>query len=298
MKWSNAINDYKLYLKIERGLSHNSIENYARDISKLAYFLDENKILDTPISISDTVIQQFIYELAKTVNARSQSRTISGLRSFFEYLIFEDYRKDNPTQLIETPKIGRKLPDTLSQNEIDEIIAQLDLSHPQGQRNKTILETLYSCGLRVTELITLQISDLFFDEGFIRVIGKGDKQRFVPINLETQKLISIYLNQVRNQLKPQKGFEDTIFLNRRGKQLTRNMIFLIIKELTEKAGIKKKVSPHTFRHSFATHLLENGADLRSIQQMLGHESITTTEIYMHLDKSFLKEVVEKFHPRK
>lgn len=298
MKWDNAINDYKLYLKIERGLSQNSIDNYSRDVKKLVEFLNVNDIHKNPERISEGTIQQFIYELAKTVNARSQSRTISGLRSFFEYLIFEDYRKDNPTQLIETPKIGRKLPDTLSQNEIDEIIAQLDLSHPQGQRNKTILETLYSCGLRVTELITLQISDLFFDEGFIRVIGKGDKQRFVPINLETQKLIFIYLNQVRNHIKPQKGFEDTIFLNRRGKQLTRNMIFLIIKDLTEKAGIKKKVSPHTFRHSFATHLLENGADLRSIQQMLGHESITTTEIYMHLDKSFLKEVVEKFHPRK
>ena len=298
MKWQHALKDFELYLKIERGLSPNSIDNYLRDVKKLVQFLDASHIHENPEKISEGSIQQFIYELAKNVNTRSQSRTISGLRSFFEYLIFEDYRKDNPTQLIETPKIGRKLPDTLSQNEIDEIIAQLDLSHPQGQRNKTILETLYSCGLRVTELITLQISDLFFDEGFIRVIGKGDKQRFVPINIETQKLILIYLNQVRNHIRPQKGFEDTIFLNRRGKQLTRNMIFLIIKDLTEKAGIKKKVSPHTFRHSFATHLLENGADLRSIQQMLGHESITTTEIYMHLDKSFLKEVVEKFHPRK
>lgn len=298
MKWNNAIIDYKLYLKIERGLSINSIENYSRDVGKLAIYLANNNVEDSPISITDTVIQQFIYELAKTVNARSQSRTISGLRSFFDYLIFEDYRKDNPTQLIETPKIGRKLPDTLSQKEIDQIIAQIDLSHPQGQRNKTILETLYSCGLRVTELITLQISDLFFEEGFIRVIGKGDKQRFVPINIETQKLILIYLKQVRTHIQPQKSYEDTIFLNRRGKQLTRNMIFIILKDFTEKAGIKKKVSPHTFRHSFATHLLENGADLRSIQQMLGHESITTTEIYMHLDKTFLKEVVEKFHPRK
>ena len=252
---------------------------------------------ETPVSIANDTIQQFIYKLSDQVNPRSQSRTISGLRSFFDYLIFEDYRKDNPTTLIETPKIGRKLPDTLSQTEIDKIITQIDLSHPQGQRNKTLLETLYSCGLRVTELITLQLSDLFFDEGFIRVIGKGDKQRFVPINIETQKLILIYRNQVRNHIKAQKEFGDTLFLNRRGKQLTRNMIFLIIKDLTEKAGIKKKVSPHTFRHSFATHLLENGADLRSIQQMLGHESITTTEIYMHLDKRFLKEVVEKFHPR-
>ncbi len=298
MTWKDAIHDYTLYLKIERGLSKNSIENYARDVSKLASHLQTNKIAESPITISESTIQQFIYELAKNVNARSQSRTISGLRSFFDYLIFEDYRKNNPTVLLETPKIGRKLPDTLSQVEIDQIINQIDLSHPQGQRNKTILETLYSCGLRVTELVTLQLSDLFFDEGFIRVIGKGDKQRFVPINLETQKLILIYINQVRNHMKPQKGFEDTIFLNRRGKQLTRNMIFLIIKDFTEKAGIAKKVSPHTFRHSFATHLLENGADLRSIQQMLGHESITTTEIYMHVDRSYLKEVVEKFHPRK
>jgi len=298
MKWLHALRDYKLYLKIERGLALNSIDNYEHDIKKLMQFLEESKVVESPINISENTIQQFIYEVAKNVNARSQSRIISGLRSFFDYLIFEDYRKDNPTALIETPKIGRKLPDTLSQQEIDLIIEQIDLSHPQGQRNKTIIETLYSCGLRVTELITLQISDLFFDEGFIRVIGKGNKQRFVPINLETQKLILIYLNQVRNHQNPQKGFEDTIFLNRRGKQLTRNMVFLIIQNLTEKAGIKKKVSPHTFRHSFATHLLENGADLRSIQQMLGHESITTTEIYMHLDKSFLKGVIEKFHPRK
>ncbi len=298
MNWDQALKDFKSYLKIERGLSQNSIENYARDIAKLVTFLDESDVNETPVSIANDTIQQFIYKLSGQVNPRSQARTISGLRSFFDYLIFEDYRKDNPTTLIETPKIGRKLPDTLSQIEIDKIITQIDLSHPQGQRNKTLLETLYSCGLRVTELITLQLSDLFFDEGFIRVIGKGDKQRFVPINIETQKLILIYINQVRKHINPQKEFGDTLFLNRRGKQLTRNMIFLIIKDLTEKAGIKKKVSPHTFRHSFATHLLENGADLRSIQQMLGHESITTTEIYMHLDKHFLKEVVEKFHPRR
>ncbi len=298
MKWQDALHDYQLYLKIERGLSKNSVENYSRDVNKLLFFLKENDVEVSPISISDEVIQQFIYEISKDVNARSQSRIISGLRSFFEYLIFENYRKDNPTSLLETPKIGRKLPDTLAINEIDMLINQIDLSHPQGERNRAILETLYSCGLRVTELITLQISDLFFEEGFIRVIGKGDKQRFVPINSETQKYIILYKNHIRNHITIQKGFEDTLFLNRRGKQLTRNMIFLIIKDLTEKAGIKKKVSPHTFRHSFATHLLENGADLRSIQQMMGHESITTTEIYMHLDKSFLKEVVEKYHPRK
>ena len=298
MKWKNALKDYSLYLKIERGLSINSVENYSRDVHKLILFLEENTIKVSPISISDETIQQFIYEISKNVNARSQSRIISGLRSFFDYLIFENYRKDNPTSLLETPKIGRKLPDTLSLEEIDVLLNQIDLSSPQGERNRAMLETLYSCGLRVTELITLQISDLFFEEGFIRVIGKGDKQRFVPINAETQKYIIIYKDHIRNHIAIQKGFEDTLFLNRRGKQLTRNMIFLIIKSLAEKAGIKKKVSPHTFRHSFATHLLENGADLRSIQQMLGHESITTTEIYMHLDKSFLKGIVEKYHPRK
>lgn len=298
MKWQEALKDFLLYLKIERGLALNSVENYGRDIQKLILFLEAYEIKKSPINISDETIQQFIYEVSKKVNARSQSRIISGLRSFFDYLIFENYRKDNPTSLLETPKIGRKLPDTLSIAEIDNLLDHIDLSHPQGERNRAILETLYSCGLRVTELITLQMSDLFFEEGFIRVIGKGDKQRFVPINIETQKFILIYMNHVRNHIKVKKGFNDTLFLNRRGKQLTRNMIFLILKELAEKAGIEKKVSPHTFRHSFATHLLENGADLRSIQQMLGHESITTTEIYMHVDKSFLKGVIEKYHPRK
>ncbi|MDJ0646764.1 MAG: site-specific tyrosine recombinase XerD [Flavobacteriaceae bacterium] len=298
MNWQQALKDYQLYLKIERGLSANSIENYARDVKKLMRFLEVIEAKESPINITEDLIQKFIYEIAKTVNARSQARVISGLRSFFDYLIFEDYRKDNPTLLIESPKIGRKLPDTLSEEEINTIIDTIDLSTKHGQRNKTLLETLYSCGLRVTELITLQLSDLFFDEGFVRVIGKGDKQRFVPINLHTQKLILIYVNQVRNHIKTQKGHEDTLFLNQRGKQLTRTMIFLIVKEASERAGIRKNVSPHTFRHSFATHLLERGADLRSIQQMLGHESITTTEIYMHVDKTFLKEVVEKYHPRK
>ena len=237
-------------------------------------------------------------KLQKKSNPKSQARLISGLRNFFDYLVFEKYRDNNPTELIETPKTGRKLPDTLSLEEIDQLISAIDLSHPQGERNKTILETLYSCGLRVSELITLQMSDLFFEEGFIRVIGKGDKQRFVPVNYETQQYIETYIEYIRSHDPVQKGFEDTLFLNRRGKQLTRNMIFTIIKNLAIEAGIKKKISPHTFRHSFATHLLERGADLRAIQQMLGHESITTTEIYMHLDKSHLKKVVEQFHPRR
>ncbi|MEZ4840111.1 MAG: site-specific tyrosine recombinase XerD [Flavobacteriaceae bacterium] len=295
---NEALKDYKLYLKIERGLSVNSIESYARDVSKLILFVEENNIDKKPVNISDEYIQQFIYENSKGLNPRSQSRLISGIRSFFDYLIFENYRKDNPTSLLETPKIGRKLPDTLSIEEIDRIIAEIDLSTPEGERNRAMLETLYSCGLRVSELITLKISDLFFNEGFIRVIGKGDKQRFVPINEQTQKYINIYINLIRTHLPIKKGFEDTVFLNRNGKQLTRNMVFIVIKNLAEKAGLRKNISPHTFRHSFATHLLERGADLRSIQQMLGHESITTTEIYMHVDKTFLREVIEKYHPRK
>ena len=297
MKWIKVIEDYQFYLKIEKGLAQNSIDSYHNDVKKLLSYLEDNEIVTTPLSISHDDIQQFIYTVAKDLNERSQARLISGLRNFFDYLIFEDYRKDNPTDLIESPKIGRKLPDTLSIEEIDELIQTIDLSLPQGERNRTILETLYSCGLRVSELINLQVSDLFFDEGFIRVIGKGNKQRFVPINIHTQKYIQFYIKDIRSHIGVQKGFEDTVFLNRRGKKLSRVMIFTIIKNLTVKAGIQKKISPHTFRHSFATHLLERGADLRAIQQMLGHESITTTEIYMHVDKSFLKEVVDTFHPR-
>jgi len=298
MKWPNALKDYQLYLKIERGLSKNSIDNYALDVKKLISFIETNNINNSPINLTSDIIQQFIYEVAKQVNARSQSRLISGLRSFFNYLVFEDYRKDNPLELIESPKIGRKLPDTLSEEEIDCIIKAIDLSKPEGERNRAMLETLYGCGLRVSELINLKISDLFFDEGFIKVTGKGDKQRFVPIIDVTQKYINIYRNEIRRHLNIKPGYEDTLFLNRRGKQLTRAMIFTIIKQLAVKIGLKKSISPHTFRHSFATHLLQNDADLRSIQLMLGHESITTTEIYVHLDKSHLTKVVEKYHPRK
>ena len=297
MKWQQLLQDYKHYLQIERGMSLNTVDGYQRDLKKLIDFLEFNEMIVSPVTIEKDTLLQFIYENAKTSNPKSQARLISGLRNFFEYLIFEKYRDNNPTELIETPKTGRKLPDTLSVNEIDTLIASIDLSHPQGERNRTILETLYSCGLRVSELIGLQISDLFFEEGCIRVIGKGDKQRFIPINFETQQYITTYIKYIRSHNSPQKGYEDTLFLNRRGKQLTRNMIFTIVKNLAIEANIDKKISPHTFRHSFATHLLERGADLRAIQQMLGHESITTTEIYMHLDKSHLKEVLEKFHPR-
>lgn len=298
MKWQHALKDYKHYLKLERGLSQNSITNYEFDINKLIQYLEENDRSSTPIDISSDVIQPFIYEVSKSLNPRSQSRLISGLRSFFSYLIFEDYRKTNPLDLIESPKIGRKLPDTLSIEDIDRLISAIDLSKPEGERNRAILETLYSCGLRVSELTNLKISDLFFEEGFIKVTGKGNKQRFVPIGLNTQKFINIYKKEIRSHILIVPEFKDTLFLNRRGKQLTRAMIFTIIKQLAVKIGLHKTISPHTFRHSFATHLLENGADLRSIQVMLGHESITTTEIYMHVDRTHLKDVLNKYHPRK
>lgn len=298
MKWHQILNDYSHYLKIERGLSDNSINSYKNDVKKLIAFLVESKITKSPYKIEKDTIQEFVYKIAKELNARSQARIISGLRGFFDYLIFENYRENNPMDLIEAPKIGRKLPDTLSVEEIDKIVSSIDLSKPQGERNRAIIETLYSCGLRVSELINLKISDLFFDEGFIKVTGKGDKQRFVPIGQLTQKYINLYRKEVRIHISILEDHRDILFVNRRGKKLTRAMIFTIVKQQTEKAGIKKKVSPHTFRHSFATHLLENGADLRAIQMMLGHESITTTEIYMHVDKSHLRDVVDTFHPRK
>jgi integrase/recombinase XerD len=302
--WIKFINDYKSYLKIERGLAGNSIENYCFDVQRLVDYLDSNAIEVSPIAIDEEVIQQFIYHIAAELNPRSRARIISGLKSFFNYLVFENYRKDTPMELIEVPKIGRKLPDTLSVNEIDDLIQAIELNKTdkegksQGERNRAMLETLYSCGLRVSELVGLKLSDLFFDEGFIKVTGKGSKQRFVPIGGNTQKYINLYISTDRNKLTIQKGHEDTLFLNRRGKSLTRAMVFTIIKELAVKIGLNKTISPHTFRHSFATHLLENGADLRSIQLMLGHESITTTEIYMHIDRKFLNNILNTYHPRR
>tara|TARA_R110001592_G_scaffold48208_5_gene152102 strand:+ start:3835 stop:4737 length:903 start_codon:yes stop_codon:yes gene_type:complete len=298
MNWQHALKDYTVYLKLERGLSKNSIQSYSRDIEKLMSYLDSHSISVNPIQIEKDTILQFIYEIAKVINPRSQARIISGLKSFFNYLIFEDYRKDNPLDLIESPKIGRKLPDTLSENEIDKLIQAIDLGSNEGERNRAMLETLYGCGLRVSELIDLKISDLFFEEDFIKVTGKGNKQRFVPISSVNKKYINIYRNEIRVHVNIQEGFQDILFLNRRGKQLTRAMIFTIVKNLAVSIGLQKNISPHTFRHSFATHLLENGADLRAIQQMLGHESITTTEIYMHVDRSHLAEVMNNFHPRK
>lgn len=297
MNWNTYIKQYQSYLKIERGLSQNSVDNYTLDIQKLEQYLIDNSIEISPIKIKEETIQEFIYSVSKNINPRSQARLISGLKSFFNYLIFEDYRQDNPLELIESPKLGRKLPDTLNIEDIDNLISAIDLSLAEGERNRAMLETLYGCGLRVSELVTLKISDLFFEEGFIKITGKGNKQRFVPISDLTQKYIDIYRNEIRTQINIQKGHEDTLFLNRRGKQLTRAMIFTIIKDLAKKINLNKTISPHTFRHSFATHLLENGADLRSIQLMLGHESITTTEIYMHIDRKHLNQVMQSFHPR-
>jgi integrase/recombinase XerD len=297
MTWKQGVKDFSIYAQLEKGLSINTIKAYKRDLQKLQKWLDKNEMTDAPASISQDTLRSFIYQLAKTVQPRSQARAISSLKSFFEYLILERYREDQPMTLIEAPKTGRKLPDTLTTKEIDLLISSIDRSTPEGERNRSMIETLYACGLRVSELITLKISDLFFKEGFLKVTGKGDKQRFVPIGDYTIEIIELYKNEVRIHVPAKPDHTDTLFLNRRGAGLTRAMIFHIIKQQAIKAGIKKSISPHTFRHSFATHLLENGADLRSIQMMLGHESITTTEIYMHVDRAHLSKVIHTHHPR-
>lgn len=272
----------------------NSISSYKEDISKFNKFINNSK---SPLEVSTDDIKEFLQKISKGLNSSSQSRIISGLRSFFEFLIFEKYISQNPLRLIESPKISRKLPDTLSIEEIDLLISNLDLSKEQGERNLAIIELLYGCGIRVSELVDLKISDLFFNENFIKVTGKGNKQRLIPIGNITKQNVNNYLQNSRNKIKVVSTFNDHVFLNRRGKNLTRAMIFTIVKNLAKKANFSKSISPHTFRHSFATHLLENGADLRTIQQLLGHESITTTEIYMHLDNKYLSEALNKFHPR-
>jgi integrase/recombinase XerD len=296
MSWETSIKGFKSYLQIERSLSDNSVQAYIRDIKKFASYaipLNLNELKITRENISD-----FLAELKdNNISARSQARIISGIKAYYKYLIMEDYIKFNPTELIESPKIGLKLPDTLSLIEIDKLIAAVDLSNSQGERNRAILETLYSCGLRVSELINLQLSNIHFKEGYLKVIGKGDKERLAPIGGRALHYLTIYINEVRNHQSIKKGHEDFVFLNNRGAKLTRVMIFLIIQKLTEVIGLKKKISPHTFRHSFATHLIEGGADLRAVQEMLGHESITTTEIYTHLDKDYLRSNIIQFHPR-
>ena len=297
MNWRQAVSDFQIYLQIERGLSENSIENYTLDIQAFQKFLEIEKINISPLECEEEILKQFIYETAKALSPYTQARRIAGLRSFFDYLIFEKYITSNPTDLIETPKLGRKLPDVLSIEEIELLIDHLDLQHPQGHRNRAILETLYGSGLRVSELIKLNLSNLFFKESLIRVTGKGNKQRLVPMGIIAKKYLNIYIEEVRTNQKIQTEFKDILFLNRNGKGLTRQMIFTLIRTLAIKAGIKKKIGPHTFRHSFATHLLENEADLRSIQILMGHESITTTEMYTHLDTNHLRSVIEKYHPR-
>jgi len=297
MNWEKAIDEFKMYLQLEKKMQNNSIEAYLNDVKKLHNFIDSYYPSVLPADVNADILKDFIYRLSEFVSPHTQARLISGLRNFFHFLILENLIDNNPMQLIEAPKLARKLPDVLSVEEIDRMIAAIDLSTPEGERNRTIIETLYGCGLRVSELINLKISDLYFDEGFIKVTGKGDKQRLVPVSEYTQKYLNIYLQHVRAHQKIQSQFSDIVFLNRRGKQLSRVMIFHIVKDLIAKAGINKKISPHSLRHSFATHLLENGADLRSIQMLLGHESITTTEIYLHIDRKQLHDTLLKFHPR-
>ncbi len=299
MNWSPTIKGFKAYLQLEKSLAKNSVEAYIADVEKLFQYLDMSEIHLAPEKITQKHVESFLKWVSEIgLNARSQSRIISGIKAFYNYLLLEEIIAVSPVELIETPKIGRKLPEVLTIEEIDKIIAVIDLSTPEGLRNKAILETLYSCGLRVSELIGLQISHLLLDEGFVRVVGKGDKERITPIGGAAVKHITIYIEHVRNHLpKIDKASEDILFLNRRGKQLTRVMIFTIIKKLTQQAGINKTVSPHTFRHSFATHLVDGGADLRAVQEMLGHESITTTEIYTHLDSDYLRQSILDFHPR-
>jgi integrase/recombinase XerD len=297
MMWDSFKKGFKAWLQLEKSLSDNSVDAYLQDIDKLTAFLELHDLKKSPNDIDLKLLENFvkwIHELGMT--ATSQARIISGLRSFYKYCLLEQLSEKDPTVLLEAPKIRRKLPDTLSIKEIDAIIDSIDLSVAEGTRNKAIFETMYSCGLRVSELINLKISCLYLDVGFIKVIGKGDKQRLVPIGSEAIKHIGIYKNNVRNHIMIKKDKEDFLFLNRRGSQLSRVMIFLILKELVKKAGIEKNVSPHTFRHSFATHLVEGGADLRAVQEMLGHESITTTEIYTHLDRDFLRSTLQQFHP--
>ena len=297
MNWKKAIADYRMYLKIERGLSESSIESYTLDVLGFEQFLIDKNITKNPIDCDLSSVQTFIYETAKSLSPNTQARRLSGLRSFFDYMIFESYRDSNPTDLIEAPKLGRKLPDVLGLNEIDLLLEQIDLGHPQGYRNRAMLEMLYGSGIRVSELINLSLSNLFFEENLIRVTGKGNKQRLVPMGKLNKKFILFYINNFRLQQKIDSVYQDIVFLNRNGKILTRQMIFTIIKQLALKANIEKKIGPHTFRHSFATHLLENGADLRTIQILMGHENITTTEMYTHLDTQHLRSVIERFHPR-
>ncbi len=298
MAWDIYIQEYENYLKLERSLSGNSIEAYVHDVIKLRQFLEITNCDLTPLQITIVELQNFIEYINELgMTPYSQARIISGLKSFYRFLVYEGELDKDPTTLLEAPKLGRKLPDTLNIHEIDKLFEAIDHSTPQGMRNRAMLETLYSSGLRVSELVNLKLSNILFDVGFLRVVGKGNKERLVPIGKEALKFINIYRDEVRVHQEIQPGQEAFLFLNRRGRQLSRQMVFMNIKDLVAKSGLNKKVSPHTFRHSFATHLIEGGADLRAVQEMLGHESITTTEIYTHLDRDYLKQVIQEFHPR-
>jgi integrase/recombinase XerD len=295
--WESYKKGFKSYLQLEKSLSDNSVEAYLRDIEKLTQYLQEIKNLKTPANVELRDLERFLKWIAELgMTPASQARIISGIRAFYKYCALENIVSKDPTLLLELPKLKRALPDVLSFEEIESIISQIDLSKPEGGRNKAIVETLYSCGLRVSEVVNLKVSQLYLDVGFIRVIGKGDKERLVPVGRSAVKYINIYKNNIRVHIVPKAGNNDILFLNNRGTKLSRVMIFLIIKDLVKKAGISKQVSPHTFRHSFATHLVEGGADLRAVQEMLGHESITTTEIYTHLDREFLRKTLEQYHP--
>ena len=297
MNWQGLIKEYEGFLKLEKGLSPNSIEAYLSDIGKLEQYLDIKKLEAGPEELDQEQLGSFLVWISELgLSARSQARVLSGIKAFYRYLLLEELIEKDPTALLDGPRRGSKLPEVLTVEEIDRMLGKIDLSKSHGRRNKAMLETLYSCGLRVTELVQLQISGIFRAEGFIRVIGKGDKERLVPVSPRALREIDLYFPD-RNALSIEPGYEDILFLNRRGKVLTRNMVFTIIKELALAAGIQKTVSPHTFRHSFATHLVEGGADLRAVQEMLGHESITSTEIYTHLDREYLREAIISFHPR-
>ena len=298
MNWNIYIKGFKSYLQLERSLSLNSIEAYEHDIEKFCRFLELKQLNVTPEEVDLTTLREFLRWISELgMMPTSQARIISGIKAFYKYLMMEDLIKKNPSELLEAPKTARKLPDVLSVDEIDRMIAVIDLSKPEGVRNKAILETMFSCGLRVTETVNLKISDISFTDQFVRVIGKGNKERLVPIGRMAIKAINLYTQNIRNHMEPKVGSNDIVFLNRRGSKLSRVMIFYLIKQFALEAGIKKKISPHTFRHSFATSLVEAGADLRAVQQMLGHESITTTEIYTHIDREFLRDVITQFHPR-
>jgi len=299
--WAINIKHFLQYLRIERSLSANSIEAYEHDVELLKQFIELNDPKVSPQTISTKHIQQFLsYITEMGMSAHSQARILSGIKAFYKYMVFEELVEVDPTALIESPKLGRKLPDTLSYPEIEKLLEAVDLSTPEGSRNRAMLEVLYSSGLRVSELVDLKLNNVYFDIGFLRVVGKGNKERLVPIGRDALKFLKIYVDEIRGKVphKPaQAGFEPFVFLNRHGKKLTRVMVFTIIKNLALKIGLNKTISPHTFRHSFATHLIEGGADLRAVQEMLGHESITTTEIYTHLDRDYLRQVIQEFHPR-